>query len=712
MQYYGRVRDAGQAMAFDFEALAGHLHVAGGRVINAGPPGYLVESAPQQAARGRELDTFFGLVLPGGGRAAPAAFYERMVQVAAEDYFASSGSVTAGMRTLLNNLNDNLYRHNLQNESRFEAWMLCAVLHGSDVFLARVGGGAAMLQVDEHISPFPALPEGGFAGPGLPLGAQAEPDVRMTHYSLSSGARLVMGDGNFAELVHVEENGAMDALDGADLAQVILGFRRLTRDSLSLMAVEFVPPDAPASIAAREALSSRREAAGVGEAAPGAAQAGIGGEEMRRRAGSAALRLADGMDRLGNVVERIAGHDGDPEASRLARLANTGSIVLIPIAVVLLALVMWLGGTGSSEYERCVEEAWQGARLARDISSADVSGTLSAWGAVQATVERCTAMRPEEIDVALVELRREGQTIVDRINDIERREIFVIEAFPNAILTDVVLRGDDIYVLDSGNQQVYRITLNESGLGIVPGSRQPIATMRRGANVDLFTLDTLVGLTWSEDGSGLSQNNVLLALDEAGVLVEYSPTFLARGVQPLLGTEQWRTPRRLVSWRGRLYILDPGAEQIWRYDPLSGAFAGAPIGYFAGANRPLLSQAVDFAIDDSGRVYVLFEDGVIALFRAGEEIRFGYAGFPPGQEMRHADAMFLNTDPVAPAIYIADRESRTIFETSLAGTFINSYRTYDETLFASLSGVVVDETRNLIYVLSGNSVLGFTKSGN
>ena len=699
-------------MAFDFEALAGHLHVAGGRVINAGPPGYLVEAAPQRPARGRETDTFFGFVMPGSGRPAPAAFYERMVQVAAEDYFESSGSVTAGIRALLHNLNDNLYRHNLQSDSRFEAWMLCAVLHGSDVFLARVGGGAALLQVEDHISPFPAEPEGGFAQPGLALGAQAEPDIRMTHYSLSSGARLVMGDGNFSALVGLEEDASLDALDGADLAEVILGFRRLTQDSLSLMAVEFVPPDAPAGVAAREGVSSRREVRAEEQGLAEMPAESLAGQQVLQRAGNVALRLADGMERLGGVVERVAGRNTDPAAGRLARLANTGSIVLIPIAVVLLALIMWLGGTGSSEYERCVEEAWQGARLARNIASGDVNGTLSAWGAVQLTVEQCTAMRPEEIDVALVELRREGQSIVDRINDIERREIFVIEAFPNAILTDIVLRGDDIYVLDSGNQQVYRITLNDSGLGIVPGSRQPIATMRRGANVDLYTLDSLVGLTWSEDGSGLSQSNVLLSLDEAGVLVEYSPTFLARGVQSLLGTEQWRTPRRMTSWRGRIYILDPAAEQIWRYDPLSGAFAGAPIGYFAGANRPILSQAVDFGIDDSGRVYVLFSDGVIAMFRSGEEIRFGFAGFPPGQELRNADAMYLNTDPVAPAIYIIDRKTRTIFETSLAGTFINSYRTYDETLFAGLAGVAVDETRKIVYVLSGNSVLGFNKQAN
>jgi hypothetical protein len=45
----------------------------------------------------------------------------------------------------------------------------------------------------------------------------------------------------------------------------------------------------------------------------------------------------------------------------------------------------------------------------------------------------------------------------------------------------------------------------------------------------------------------------------------------------------------------------------------------------------------------------------------------------------------------------------------MAGTFINSYRTFDETLFAGLSDIVVDENKKVVYVLSGNSVLGFPK---
>ncbi|MBC7870407.1 MAG: hypothetical protein H7Y09_06170, partial [Chitinophagaceae bacterium] len=51
-------------MAFEYEALVCHLYVVGGRSISAAPPGALVEVAPRKAARGREADTFFTLVLP------------------------------------------------------------------------------------------------------------------------------------------------------------------------------------------------------------------------------------------------------------------------------------------------------------------------------------------------------------------------------------------------------------------------------------------------------------------------------------------------------------------------------------------------------------------------------------------------------------------------------------------------------------------------
>ncbi|MBZ0298953.1 MAG: hypothetical protein K8J31_04385 [Anaerolineae bacterium] len=704
-------------MLFDFESLVGHLYIVSGRSINANPPGMLVEVAPRKAARGREMDTFFGLVLPSGPNPAPVSFYERMAQLGAEQYFASSGSVTSGVRTLFNALNTNLFEHNESAANRpYEALMICAILHGSDVFLARVGGGVAMLQTHGTTQVFPSSFDNDEALYGPPLGVQPVPDIKMTHYRLDNGARLILADNSLADF----EMAAMEtSLARANLGEVLLGFKAMTTGSLTLLSVEFVPPETVDQVAVRSGHSTRPEAAAQATPTPAPAVAVASASSNRsgqtvsktsyrvhRGASAVALKLADGIDTLGTVVERI-GEETARQPGRITTFLSSSGSVLIPVALVILVVAMWLSGTGASEFELCVGEADGAANLARGIASNDVTGTLAAWNAVLLTTERCNEIRAG--DQQLAALTREGQTIIDQLNEIERRDAVPIEAFPNATLTTAVIRGEDLYVLDDGNDQVYRITLSEDGMSMLPNTRQPIATMRRGASVGAYTLDDILDITWSEDGSGLSQGNVLLALDRNGVLVEYSPTFLARGVQKLLGTEQWKNPIKMAAWRGRLYILDPGADQIWRYDPSGGTFPGAPLEYFLGTRRPTLANAIDFGIDDTGRVYILFADGVIAMFRSGEELRFGFAGFPPNQAIESSYAMFLNTNPVAPGIYVSDRVSRTVYETSMAGTFISSYRTYDETQFNLLSDVAVDETKRVIYALSGNSILAFSK---
>ena len=130
-------------MAFDFEALVGHLYMVGGRSLSTQPPGMLVEVAPKKAARGRELDTIFVLVTPSGDVTAPAAFYDQMANLAAERYFNSTGSVTAGLRAVFNSLNQDLVEHNGEGKRHYEANLVCSVLKDNELFLARAGAGVA-----------------------------------------------------------------------------------------------------------------------------------------------------------------------------------------------------------------------------------------------------------------------------------------------------------------------------------------------------------------------------------------------------------------------------------------------------------------------------------------------------------------------------------------------------------------------------------------
>ena len=352
------------------------------------------------------------------------------------------------------------------------------------------------------------------------------------------------------------------ALVAPNLGDVILAFKTLATGNLTLLMVEFVGPDVPDQVAARSGHSTRDSRSSSTKADKSEPIPTVTSEgkkvnptsyRLQKGASSAALKVADGVDSVNSIIEKIA-EERPERPSRFGPLFNNSSVVLIPIALVVLVLIMWLSGTQETEFDRCVSEATEGANTARGIASSDVTGTLAAWEAVLLTTERCNEIRPDDTEVA--SLTREGQGIIDVLNQITRREAIPIATFPNATLKSIIIRGEDLYVLDDDNNQVYRLTLTENGLGMVNNSRQPIASMRRGAGVGQYTLDDIVDITWSEDGSGLSQGNVLLAMDNNGVLVEYSPTFLARGVQKLLGTEQWESPIKITTWRGRLYILD------------------------------------------------------------------------------------------------------------------------------------------------------------
>ena len=73
--------------------------------------------------------------------------------------------------------------------------------------------------------------------------------------------------------------------------------------------------------------------------------------------------------------------------------------------------------------------------------------------------------------------------------------------------------------------------------------------------------------------------------------------------------------------------------------------------------------------------------------------------------------MYLSTSPIYQGLFIASRNSRTIYETTFAGTFIRSYRIYNEAEFASLNNVIAEPAQQIIYALSGNTVFAFNREG-
>lgn len=702
-------------MPFELEALVGHLYIAGGRAIHTTPPGALVQVAPRTAARGRELDTFFVMVLPSGD-IAPNTFYEQMATMSAERYFEDGGSTTAVLRNAFNVLNHNLYEHNISGHKHYEANMICGSLRGKDLYIARVGSAVAVLRLDGQTVTFPQDLTNDETLFNAPLGVQPVPDVKLSRYNINAGTRLIFGDASIAEMSSEKID---TTLVSANMEQVLDGFRGMVTLNSRLMGVEFIVPDAPVAVPvvqgesttsiAGEVVTARQQAR-IALAEKEKQQKSNPTEALRQNTkkslSSVAHRTAQGMEAVGNIVEKIAPEPDSEEQKKLSFHVVTAAVVGIPLAIVAVVILQWVAGTGETEFEVCLRRANEAAEVARSIDSSQRQSVLAGWQALLQVADVCDELRPGDENIAA--LRREGQTVVDALNNITRRDVEVVATFPNATITQLILQGLDLYALDDNSDLVYRVQLN--GEGQAAGVPQPIANMRQGATVSGLVLGDILDIGFDD------QTDTVVAVDNTGVLVSCPPRFINQcDAQRVLASENWVNPIGITIWQSRLYVLDIGAAegQLWRYDPSGGNYASMPREYFAGTLRPNLARAVDFDISDGGTVYILFSDGVMTSYFGSEPQPFGFSGFPDGQELDAATAraMFLNDSPINTGFYIVSQAQRSIYETTLAGTFMNSYQVFEPDTLALMTDVAADPGQGIVYVASGNAVLSIPTGG-
>jgi hypothetical protein len=337
------------------------------------------------------------------------------------------------------------------------------------------------------------------------------------------------------------------------------------------------------------------------------------------------------------------------------------------------------------------------------VPSSSPDNLLATWNAVITAARLCEDLRPDDAEIAA--LVREGQSVVDRINIIERREPQLIQSLEGAAFKRILMQGTDVYVLDSARSGVYHAILAQDGRSFSQ-RLEPILDMRAGVTVSGFTIGTLIDISFSQN------LNQVFALDSNGVLITCNRR-QRQGceAQTLLRTEEWVTPVAITVWGGedRFYVLDPGANQIWRYDRLGGAYSGVPTPYFDGQNRGAISNGVDFAIGrpPSGNVFVLRSDGAIIQYFRAQIQEFRLVGYPQGQQPKTSAAMFLDEDPLGQAIYMVVRDTGTVYRFTQGGAHWATYRAYNEDLFATLAGVVSNPGLEIIYAISGNSIFYF-----
>jgi hypothetical protein len=174
---------------------------------------------------------------------------------------------------------------------------------------------------------------------------------------------------------------------------------------------------------------------------------------------------------------------------------------------------------------------------------------------------------------------------------------------------------------------------------------------------------------------------------------------------------EWIQPVQITSFNERLYVLDPGSENIWRYFPDGDAFTlnddQQAVTFSEDAD---LDQVIDMAIySEDGSIILLYQDGRIQRYANGRLLWDESEPLETGMETPFIapSAVKVVGQGLNSSIYVADPGSGRIVWLSLGGTFLAQFKALDETgleLFSNASDFAILETPLRVFVAAGNKL--------
>ncbi len=286
------------------------------------------------------------------------------------------------------------------------------------------------------------------------------------------------------------------------------------------------------------------------------------------------------------------------------------------------------------------------------------------------------------------------QTEQDRLNQVYRLVTSAtIDEFNDTgvgiarIVPQLEVRQDIQYVIDAVEKRLIEYRAAKSGSVV----------LREGEQVGQAAVTDIIGMVARE----LS----LLVIDsEFNVfsIVPDRPTQLLR----VSGADQWKLPVAVDNFNNNMYILDPAANRIHKYQPTANGYEVEPIDYFDPSEDVDISTAIDMAID--GDVFVLLSDSTIERYRGGKKLRFQISGL----DRPISKATRLYTDTKAESLYVVDDGNDRIVEIDKRdgneGQFVRQfiYRGADS-FFSDIRAIWVSELDGRLLVLGAESLRQF-----
>jgi hypothetical protein len=709
-------------MTSALDSLVGELHISGGARQSTNPATRVLTAA-RRAARGRVDDTLYVLVDLNG--AASSGLLAEIIERLAHAYWSTPGSVTSALRAGFNAAAEWLMDRNTNSpvSDRQTGGVSCAVLRGSKVYLAQAGPSNAYVTHRGAIEQYPARD----AEPVTPLGMARANEIRYALAELQPGDMLILTDARAPSRIPIE--AVASAIVGVGIQQALANLGRLAgRDDLIALAVEAaavpeetapapVPTPAPSkpdetiepSVIVRPPVAADRAAARpatrVNRATEPRARAtttpaGPPRERPRETARAWLTALVQSMRRsagsVGTAGQMVMQRTLPDSAAVQPRRKKTparwesntplmaGLAIGIPVIVSLIAATIYIQGSTQAELETRLATAQNEITLAGQTVG---SGARAHWQAALDQAGQALILAPD--DTTALNQLAQAQAAIDQLDNVVRLKPTQLWDFKSIGQHRLALQGFSLFVLDRATDQIDRLTLNAAGDGLEGNGPEHI--LSQGMTIGNRVPGNLLDMTWM-NSSDTRQTSSLIVMDQGG-LIEYNLAFGLRSLD--FGTNTVPAAlRRLRSYIGNLYVLDPASSQVLRYEPKGDGYAGAPVNYFE-QPAPEAARAIDMAID--GSIYLVTSDGQITKYLGGKPDTFQITDLPV--PLGRPAAAAVDTNVTDSSLYVADQTSSRIVQFRPDGKFVRQFRALGPA-FDGIEDLLIDEQNNRVFVVS------------
>ncbi|GIW05906.1 MAG: hypothetical protein KatS3mg060_0711 [Dehalococcoidia bacterium] len=395
------------------------------------------------------------------------------------------------------------------------------------------------------------------------------------------------------------------------------------------------------------------------------------------------------------LAQRTRGEDPRPEPVQLSRRLSGGGwrryfvgaaavvAVLIVLGVTLPA--MFSKDRGEAAYVSAMTEAERAYRAS--IASTDQGFARTRLREAEFAVVRALDIRKD--DPAAVKLQESIKTEIQKLDRVVRvggiQQVIDLAATgardPSGL---VVEAGTTAYVLDQSPWGVRKIALEPNK----PPEPQIVAV--RGTQTDETPVGDPLAIAWLYPMDARSRLGVML-LDRDRNLF-YQPANKPLVELAVRGASAWQSVQAIRGYVGNLYVLDPKANQVWRYLPNWSGYDTEMKGMLEGAQ---IGDARDFTID--GNIYILTESGKIWKFVEGVGTEFDLRALDKPLNKPTA----IVTGATARGIYVADPNNQRIVVFDKEGRF---QRQLVSESFHGLTALAVDEALGKFWFIAGKKL--------